>query len=117
VLAFEIGDKALALESRVESTAPCPITTIGDKQSASNRPDARGILIVGIQSALVNVPPSAEEGAELSIKFQPIDGLTLSTQATYIDSYFQGGFSSQDHPPIIASARSPPVHQSRFEDP
>ena len=94
VLAYELGVKSRFLQNRVEVDGAVFYYDYRDKQLASNRPDPLGIF--GIVNALVNVPKSDEKGAEFSVKLRPVEGLTLSTQVTYLDSSVDGDFMSYD---------------------
>ena len=94
VLAYEVGAKARLLGGKADVEGALFYYDYTNKQLASNRPDALGVF--GIVNALVNVPKSAEKGAELSVRVHPVDGLTLSAQATYLDSYVRGTFMSYD---------------------
>lgn len=91
VLAYEIGTKTRFLDNKVDIEAALFYYDYRDKQLTSNRPDPLGIF--GIVNALVNVPKSAEKGAELTMRLRPVTGLTLVGQATYIDSYVKDHFS------------------------
>ena len=42
----------------------------------------------------MNIPKSDEKGAELTAKWRPVAGLTLSAQTTYLDSSVDGNFFS-----------------------
>lgn len=94
VLAYEIGAKTRLFDNLVDIEGAIFYYDYRNKQLASNRPDTLGVF--GILNALVNVPKSAEKGAELSVRFHPVGGLTLSAQATYLDSYVRGSFLSFD---------------------
>ena len=94
VLAYEVGAKSRLLDNKVEIEGALFYYDYKNKQLASNRPDTLGVF--GILNALVNVPKSAEKGAELSVRVYPVRGLTLSAQATYLDSYVRDHFMSFD---------------------
>jgi iron complex outermembrane receptor protein len=50
----------------------------------------------GPLDALVNVPKSSIEGAEWQVIWSPLQGLTVSTDGTYIESKIKGNFTNYD---------------------
>jgi outer membrane receptor for ferrienterochelin and colicin len=56
----------------------------------AREPDPENIF--GFLNTLLNVPRSSEDGAELTLKVQPVNGLTLTSRTTYIDSHVDGSF-------------------------
>ena len=91
VLAYEVGTKTTLFDGVLDIEAAAFYYDYKDKQLTSNRPDPLGIF--GIINALVNVPKSAEKGAELTVRLRPVRGLLVSGQGTYIDSYVKDHFS------------------------
>jgi iron complex outermembrane recepter protein len=61
-----------------------------NKQVLGRIIDPTGVF--GAVQALVNIPKSTEEGAELSIGWRPLSGLTLNAAATYLDSRVTSSF-------------------------
>ena len=92
VLAYEVGTKSRLFDSRLEVDGALFYYDYRDKQFQSNAPDPLGIF--GILNTLVNIPKSDEKGAELTAKWRPVTGLTLSAQTTYLDSSVDGNFFS-----------------------
>jgi iron complex outermembrane recepter protein len=90
VLAYELGSKSRLLDNHIELDGAIFYYDYRDKQFQSNEPDPLGIF--GIVNTLVNIPKSSEVGLELAAKFRPVEDLTLSAQATYLDSRVEGDF-------------------------
>jgi outer membrane receptor protein involved in Fe transport len=65
-----------------------------NKQLRGRILDPTGVF--GIIDALVNIPKSEEDGAELSLRWRPVGGLSLSAAATYLDPKVKHGFHTID---------------------
>lgn len=90
VLAYEIGFKAPIIPSLVEASGAVFYYDYSDKQLLGRvftTPSALGAL-----QALVNVPESRVQGAELQLNAFPLDGLTISLAGTYLDSQVTAPF-------------------------
>jgi outer membrane receptor protein involved in Fe transport len=90
ILAYELGIKTELLENRVEIDADVFHYDYDNKQVEAREPDPTGTF--GFLNVLLNIPKSTEDGAEFVGKFRPIDHLTLTARATYIDSQVDGTF-------------------------
>lgn len=90
VLAYEIGSKSRLLDERLEVDGAVFYYDYRDKQLSSAVPDP--LRIFGVLNAIVNIPKSSEKGAELAVKYRPIQGLTLTASTTYLDSRVDGDF-------------------------
>lgn len=92
VVAYEAGVKSRLADDRLEVDGALFRYNYRNKQVEAREPDPQGIF--GFLNALVNVPKSQEDGAELSVKYRPISGLTLSAASTYLDSKVVGKFTN-----------------------
>src|SRR5262245_13373239 len=82
VLAYETGFKAGLFDGRVQLNAAAFYYDYKDKQ-------LRGALLdptFGPLEALVSIPESHVEGLELQLVARPIDGLTIDTSATFVET-------------------------------
>ena len=96
VLAYEAGIKAPLAGRRVQLNAAAFYYDYTNKQ-------LKGRLfhdIFNLLELLVNVPKSRVIGGEVELRAQPIDGLSLSVAATYVDSKVKK-FSGYDLSPTI----------------
>ena len=94
VTAYEVGFKASVLDRRAQINGALFRYDYKDKQLKGvtiANPDIFGPL-----EALVNVPKSRINGAELQLDLAPIQGLRTSLAATYIDSKIKGDFVNYD---------------------
>jgi len=91
VLAYEVGVKSRFDANRVELNGAVFYYDYRNKQLNSAVPDPLGIF--GVLNALVNIPKSTEKGAELSLKYNPVQGATLSASGTYIHSEVKDDFA------------------------
>jgi iron complex outermembrane receptor protein len=92
VVAYEVGVKSRFADNRVEVDGALFRYNYRNKQLEAREPDPQGIF--GFLNALVNVPKSREDGAELTVKLRPVTGLTASAAVTYLDSAVVGKFSN-----------------------
>jgi iron complex outermembrane receptor protein len=92
VLAYEVGVKSTIAAARLEVDGALFYYDYRDKQLEGAVVDP--LHIFGVLTALVNVPKSREEGAELALKYRPIPDLALTASATYIDSAVTSDFFS-----------------------
>lgn len=92
VQAYEIGAKATIFEGRVQATAALFRYDYNNKQIAGS------VLVppFGTLPALVNVPESRINGAEISILAQPTSQLRLSFSTSYIDGEVTEDFITTD---------------------
>lgn len=81
LLAYEFGFKADLLDSAAQVNGSIYYYDYENKQLQGNVVTPFGVL-----SALRNVPESEVMGAELEAKWLPLEGLYLSTAASYVDS-------------------------------
>jgi iron complex outermembrane receptor protein len=88
VTAFEAGVKSRLDGGRLKIDGAIFHYNYDNKQEELRVPDP----IFGLLNTLLNVPKSEVRGAELSIAYQPIVGLTLNESATYLDSTVVGDF-------------------------
>jgi outer membrane receptor protein involved in Fe transport len=82
IIAYELGAKLSLLDRSLQLNAAVFHYDYTNKQTLGTIPDP----IFGGLQALVNIPKSAEDGAELSVVWRPAGGLTLNGTATYLDS-------------------------------
>ena len=80
LLAYEVGAKAGMLDHRIQLNASIFHYQYRDKQLRGSELDA----IFGPLEALVSIPKSHVDGAEVQLVARPIDGLTVDTSATYL---------------------------------
>ena len=90
VLAYEVGVKSTMAEARLEVDGALFYYDYRDKQLEGAVVDP--LHVFGVLTALVNVPRSREEGAELALKYRPIPALALTASATYLDSTVTSDF-------------------------
>ena len=88
VLAYEAGIKSRFWDDRAEIDGDVFYYDYRNKQLEMR--ELEGVF--GLLNTLVNVPRSAETGAELAIKVQPVTGLDVSLHGTYIDSDVTGDY-------------------------
>jgi len=82
LLAYEVGVKASLFNRRAQLNASAFYYDYTDKQ-------LRGALLdpaFGPLEALVSIPKSHAQGAEAQLIARPIDGLTIDTSATYVQT-------------------------------
>jgi iron complex outermembrane receptor protein len=89
VLAYEIGFKAAAFAHRLEVSGATFLYDYGDKQLLASKNVGAPF---GTLPALVNVPRSRIEGAELDATVHPLRSVTLRAGSTYIDSKVLGSY-------------------------
>lgn len=82
VLAYEAGVKAPLFDRRLEISAAAFYYDYKDKQLGGRKPDPVFVTL----AALVQVPKSTVKGIEGQLTLRPIDGLTVSGGATYIET-------------------------------
>jgi iron complex outermembrane recepter protein len=90
LLSYEIGTKSELFERKVQLNTAIFYYDYTNKQVLGRIIDPTGVF--GAVQALVNIPKSTEEGAELSIGWRPLSGLTLNAAATYLDSRVTSSF-------------------------
>jgi iron complex outermembrane receptor protein len=89
VLAYEAGFKTAALARRVELSGAAFYYDYDDKQLLASKNVGAPF---GTLPALVNIPRSRIEGAELDATVRPWRNLTLRAGGTYIDSKVLGSY-------------------------
>jgi outer membrane receptor protein involved in Fe transport len=82
VIAYEVGLKAALFDRRLRLNGAAFYYDYRDKQLRSAISDP----IFGPLEALVSIPDSHVVGAELQLVAQPIEGLTLDSSLTYVDT-------------------------------
>ncbi len=82
LLAYEAGFKASLVDHRVQFNASAFYYDYKDKQLRGSELDP----VFGPLEALVSIPKSHVEGAEVQLIARPIEGLTLDTSATYSET-------------------------------
>jgi iron complex outermembrane recepter protein len=90
VVAYEIGSKIELLDRSLQLNDAIFYYRYDDKQIRGKLPDP----IFGDLEALVNIPQSHIEGAEISAIWQPLRGFTLTPAATFVESRIDGHFSN-----------------------
>ena len=94
ITAYEVGAKLTVLENTAQINGALFYYDYSDKQLKGRviaSPDVFGPL-----EALVNVPESRVQGAELQLDLAPADGLRVSIGATYLDTKIKGSFVNYD---------------------
>ena len=82
LLAYEVGFKAPLLEKRLQFNGAIFYYQYVDKQLRSKELDP----VFGPLDNLINVPKSHVKGAELDVKWTPLEGLILDVGATHIET-------------------------------
>jgi outer membrane receptor protein involved in Fe transport len=94
VTAYEIGAKLTLLDRTAQVNGAVFYYDYSNKQFKGRvvaDPDIFGPL-----EALVNVPKSRVQGAEIQLDLAPTDGLRVSIGATYLDTKIKGSFVNYD---------------------
>ncbi|MPT46966.1 MAG: TonB-dependent receptor [Sphingobium sp.] len=94
ITAYEIGTKLTLLNNSAQINAAIFYYDYSNKQLKGRlvaNPDIFGPL-----EALVNVPRSRVQGAEIQLDLAPTDGLRVSIGATYLDTKIKGSFVNYD---------------------
>lgn len=94
VTAYEIGAKLTLLDRTAQLNGAVFYYDYSNKQFKGRvvaDPDIFGPL-----EALVNVPKSRVQGAEIQLDLAPTDGLRVSIGATYLDTKIKGSFVNYD---------------------
>lgn len=92
VLAYELGFKSRFLNNTVDIEGAIFRSDYHNKQQQLRVPDPLGVF--GFLVALQNVPESRIDGAELSIRAQPVRRLTVNGSMLFADSKVTGDFVS-----------------------
>ena len=79
---YEVGTKTQIFDHRLSVNATGFYYDYKDKQLKGRLTDA----IFGTLNALVNIPKSTVEGAELDVHARPMRGLDIGAQATYLEA-------------------------------
>ncbi|AOH87232.1 TonB-dependent receptor (plasmid) [Sphingomonas panacis] len=82
ILAYEVGAKTELFDRKVQISAAAFYYDYRDKQLVGYKANPP----FGTLPALVSIPKSKVQGAELSILARPVRGLTINIGGTYIDS-------------------------------
>lgn len=88
--AYELGFKSSLLDRRVQLNGAAFYYDYTDKQLKGRA----SVPIFGFLEALVNIPKSRIQGAELQLVAEPTDGLRLTAGGTYIDSKITSAYSN-----------------------
>jgi iron complex outermembrane receptor protein len=107
LLSYEAGIKAALFDRALQVQASVFHYDYTNKQVLGRIIDPTGIF--GAIQALVNIPKSKEDGAELSVVLRPLGGLTLNGAATYLDSKVSRSFLN------FASYATGPADQVDFK--
>ncbi|MGA1810320.1 MULTISPECIES: TonB-dependent receptor [Sphingobium] len=94
ITAYEVGAKLTVLENTAQINGALFYYDYSDKQLKGRviaNPDVFGPL-----EALVNVPKSRVQGAEVQLDLAPTDGLHVSIGATYLDTKIKESFVNYD---------------------
>jgi iron complex outermembrane receptor protein len=94
VTAYELGAKLTLLDRTAQINGAVFYYDYSDKQLKGRvvaNPDIFGPL-----EALVNVPKSRVQGAEIQLDLAPTDGLRVSIGGTYLDTKIKGSFINYD---------------------
>lgn len=86
--AYEVGIKSDIVPGLLHTNAALFYYDYTDKQVQGTTIDP----VFGALQALVNIPKSRVQGAELEATLRPARGLTLGAMATYVDSKVTGSF-------------------------
>src|SRR5262249_34041390 len=112
VLAYELGFKERLLENRLLVTGAAFYYDYRNKQLRGffNQPP------FGIVFALDNVPKSAVKGGELALAMRPLEGLSVTASATYMNATIKkySGLDSTGNPTDFAGDRVPFAPQFSF---
>lgn len=92
VLAYEVGFKTDLGTRILQLNGAAFYYDYRNKQFRARIVDPLGVF--GAVEALVNVPKSRVQGAELNGTLQPIDGLRLNGGVTYLDTKVTGDFNN-----------------------
>jgi iron complex outermembrane recepter protein len=92
VLAYETGFKISALDRKLQLNGALFYYDYRDKQIQGRVLDP----FIGGLFRLLNIPESEVKGAELQVVWAPIQGLTTSMGASYVDSKIKGNYSNFD---------------------
>jgi outer membrane receptor protein involved in Fe transport len=90
VLAFETGFKLSLADRRLQLNGAAFYYDYTDKQFRGKIIDP----VLGALNALVNVPKSRVQGAELQVTWLPSDAFTLNLGGTYVGSKIKGSFQN-----------------------
>ena len=90
LLSYEVGFKSRFYDNRIQLSGDYFHYDYSDKQLQLREPDPNHVF--GLLNTLLNVPKSTEDGVEVSGRILPVDGLSLTGAATYIDSRIDGRF-------------------------
>ncbi|MCK9505994.1 MAG: TonB-dependent receptor [Porticoccaceae bacterium] len=93
LLSYEIGVKATLTPQFVVNASVFKYD-YKDKQLRGRILDPTGVF--GVIDALVNIPDSKADGAELEMIWMPVEGLTLNLATTYLDAQVDGPFYTID---------------------
>jgi outer membrane receptor protein involved in Fe transport len=88
LLAYELGAKSELFDRTLELNASLFHYDYTNKQELGRLLDP----IYGALQALLNIPKSTEDGAEVSVAWHATRGLTLNAAATYLDSKVTSDF-------------------------
>lgn len=91
--AYELGFKSRVIDRLLQATGAVFYYDYKDKQIRGRIP----VLPINLSpaEALINVPKSRIKGAEIQLMLTPMQGLTLNTGITYINSKVKGTFINQ----------------------
>jgi iron complex outermembrane receptor protein len=98
VLAYEAGFKLTMFDHTLQLNGAGFYYDYRDKQLRGKVADA----VLGPLNALINVPKSRIQGAELQAIWQPVRGLNFNLGGTYIDSKILGNFVNYNALGVLA---------------
>jgi iron complex outermembrane receptor protein len=94
VTAYELGFKSRPFGNRLQLDGAIFYYDYKDKQQELPELDPLGVF--GLLNSVLNVPKSDVRGVELTVKYIPLQGLTLQAAVTYLDSEVTGDFMNYD---------------------
>ena len=109
--ALEIGGKLTLLDKTMQLNASVFDYRYKDKQLVTNFRDP----VFGALPILRNAPKSAVRGAELDVKYTPIEGLYLSLAAAYLDTEVEEFVSGDSNGDEFDFAGKPFNYSPRWE--
>jgi outer membrane receptor protein involved in Fe transport len=108
LLSYEVGAKADLFDRTLDLTAAAFHYDYTNKQELGRTLDLLGIY--GAVQTLLNVPKSTEDGAEFSVVWRPLSGLTLNAAATYLDSKVTSDFFEDGPYPLGSATTAVPIN-------
>jgi outer membrane receptor protein involved in Fe transport len=105
LLAYELGVKSSLFNRTLQLNASVFHYDYTNKQQLGRQQDA----IYGAVQTLLNIPKSKLDGAEVSIAWHPVGGLTLDGAVTYLKSKVTSDLFNTGPYPLVLSSGPPEV--------